>query len=138
MGLYNFQSRFVEKILSGEKTHTIRATRKFLDVPGCTMHLYTGLRTKQARLLMRVPCVKRETVYIGLNPAQVMATKGVEMGLYAPEWYHVQIDGQILDFAERELLATRDGFTDFQEMMQFWRGRLPFDGHIYHWKTGAA
>jgi hypothetical protein len=27
MGLYNFEERFVPKILAGEKTHTIRAVR---------------------------------------------------------------------------------------------------------------
>jgi uncharacterized protein YqfB (UPF0267 family) len=38
MGLYNFQSRFVPKILAGEKTHTIRAVRANPDKPGNVLH----------------------------------------------------------------------------------------------------
>jgi hypothetical protein len=33
MGLYNFQARFVTKILAGEKTHTIRGVRANPDDP---------------------------------------------------------------------------------------------------------
>lgn len=50
MGLYNFQKRFVPFILSGAKTHTIRALRAHPDKPGDTLHLYTGLRQKGAKL----------------------------------------------------------------------------------------
>jgi len=47
MGLCNFKPRFVEPILSGEKTRKIRAPRKgHQDQPGDTMHLYPGLRQK--------------------------------------------------------------------------------------------
>ena len=41
MGLYNFKSQFVPAILSGTKTHTIRAVRANPDKPGNTLHLYT-------------------------------------------------------------------------------------------------
>lgn len=54
MGLYNFQSRFVPFIIAGKKTHTIRAIRVHPDKPGNTLYLYTGLRTKKAKLLMCV------------------------------------------------------------------------------------
>jgi hypothetical protein len=47
MGLYNFQSRFVPFILSGQKTHAIRSVRKHLDKPGDTLYLYCRLRTKK-------------------------------------------------------------------------------------------
>src|ERR1700679_3593720 len=64
MWLYNFQARFVPKILSREQAHTIRAVRANPDQPGNTLHLYTGLRHKGAKLLMRVPCVKLEEISI--------------------------------------------------------------------------
>ena len=64
MGLYNFQSRFVPKVLAGEKTHTIRAARANPDKPGNTLHLYTGLRHKGTRLLMRTTCTKAEQIEI--------------------------------------------------------------------------
>lgn len=122
MGLYNFQSRFVPKILSGEKTHTIRATRANPDKPGNTMHLYTGLRRKGAKLLMRTQCVRVEEIEI-------------KDGAFFDENHaSVSINGVKLDRSEREELARRDGFDDFEQMIQFWRGRLPFHGHIIHWK----
>lgn len=122
MGLYNFQARFVPKILSGEKQHTIRAVRANPDKPGNILHLYVGLRQKGARLLMRVPCVKVEEIEI-------------KDGAFFDENHaSVTIDGQRLGRDERESLAVRDGFQSFEEMIQFWRGRLPFRGHIIHWR----
>jgi hypothetical protein len=119
VGLYNFQPRFVPMILSGEKTHTIRSIRANPDKPGNILHLYTGLRHKGARLLMRVFCVKVEEIQI------------------SPMMY-VSIDGHGLRADEEEQLARRDGFANFAEMMQFWAGRLPFRGHVVHWKTESA
>lgn len=123
MGLYNFQERFVSKILSGEKTHTIRAERAHPDKPGNTLHLYSGLRTKKAKLLMRALCVKVEEIHI-------RAVNGWDVS--------VAIDGVDLDETEREALARRDGFDDFAEMVDFWRSRLPFHGHIIHWQHGSC
>lgn len=119
MGLYNFQKRFVPMILTGEKTHTIRSIRAHPDKPGNTLHLYTGLRQKGAQLLMRVPCVKVEDIVID-------------------SWGIIFIDGIELSCTEREALAVRDGFKDFAEMMHFWmfpKNRIPFRGHILHWKN---
>lgn len=117
MGLYNFQKRFVPFVESGEKTHTIRAKRKIAPKAGETLHLYTGLRQKGARLLMRVPCTRVETIEIN---AQTSAM--------------IRIDGVLLDHSEREQLAKRDGFKDWDDMLSFWEGRLPFEGHIIHWR----
>lgn len=114
VGLYNFQKRFVAKILSGEKQHTIRAVRLRVEKPGNILHLYTGLRHKGATLLMRAPCVKVEEIFIDVCE---MVIDGVELGE-----------------SDRDALAVRDGFADFAEMLEFWAGRLPFKGHIIHWK----
>jgi hypothetical protein len=43
-----------------------------------------------------------------------------------------------LDAAEREQLARRDGFESFAEMMAFWDGKLPWYGHIFHWRRADA
>jgi hypothetical protein len=115
MGLYDFKAQFVDKILAGEKTHTIRAVRSHPDKPGNTLHLYTGLRHKGARLLMRATCTKVEAIRIG------------PLGI-------ILIDGVMLEQDEREQLARRDGFKDFIEMLYFWKDRLPFQGHIIHWR----
>jgi len=124
MGLYNFKQMFEAPILAGEKTHTIRAIRKYPSKPGDTLHLYTGLRTKNAKLLMRVECVKVEEISIG---------NGFGSG-------SVFIDENELSGDEREQLARRDGFSSFHEMLKFWqtpKNRLPFFGHIIHWRYDA-
>jgi hypothetical protein len=117
MGIYNFKSRFVDKILSGEKTHTIRAIRVHPDKPGNTLHLYTGLRRNGARLLLRATCTKVQEIEIRANS--------------------VWIDGNILFLDECEQLARRDGFENFAAMWEFWKDRLPFEGHIIHWRHDA-
>ena len=64
MGLYNFKAQFVPFIKAGSKKHTIRAARRYPAKPGETLHLYTGLRTKKAKLIKRVECVKVEQIKI--------------------------------------------------------------------------
>lgn len=114
MGLYNFRPRFVVAILNGSKTHTIRGDRKRMDKPGDTMHLYTGLRQKGARLLLRAPCTRVEAIYID-------------------EQRQVFLGDEQLSSDECESMAVRDGFSSFGDMMEFWEARLPFRGHVYHW-----
>lgn len=153
MGLYNFKPRFVPYILGGTKRHTIRAERKGAnDVPGRWMHLYTGLRHKGATLLFRAPCIRTEFVRITEDHRVFI---GASFGHESCRPYgegHLVPGGFVeLTADERDLLAWRDGFridgtvmeiTDpptaphigcFALMMQFWSGRLPFEGLIYHW-----
>jgi hypothetical protein len=121
MGLYNFKSRFAPRILDGSKTHTIRPLRAIADKPGNTLHLYTGLRTKSARLLMRVPCARIEAI-------EIIQVDGHP---------YIFIEGIGLDHSEKEAFARRDGFENFDDFMSFWNGRLPFKGQIVHWKAGS-
>lgn len=101
MGIYNFQPRFVPLIESGAKTHTIRANRLHADVPGNTLHLYTGLRQRGARLIMRTRCTDVQSIVI----------TGRE---------HVYVDEVKLSADECEVLARLDGFDNFADMMAFW------------------
>jgi hypothetical protein len=114
MGLYGFKKRFVSKIKARTKHHTIRARRANEDEPGDRMHLYYGLRTKQCELIARPTCTK-----VGL--------------VWVPDVHVFLIEGEPLDRDEKETLAVCDGFDSFAEMMQFWEGRFPFEGKIYHW-----
>jgi hypothetical protein len=125
MGLYNFMPQFVAPIKKGTKTHTIRAPRAHPDKPGNVLHLYMGLRTRSVELIMRVPCVKVEDILIRERPS---------LSEDATDRFEVAIDGLGLEADEKEALAQRDGFKNFTEMMKFWNGRLPFIGHIIHWK----
>ena len=46
----------------------------------------------------------------------------------------VTVGGVPLDYDERETLAFADGFRNWDEMLSFWEGRLPFKGNIIHWR----
>jgi hypothetical protein len=133
MGLYNFQKRFVVPILAHKKKHTIRATRRHPDKVGNIAHLYTGLRIKgAATLLGRFPIVKIEDIEISAG-CVIRGRRCRCLPLHCRRTARIWIDDQELSGDEREKLARLDGFRDFTEMQQFWKGRLPFKGQIVHW-----
>jgi len=130
MGLYNFQPRFVPYVEEGSKTHTIRAARKTQDKAGNTVHLYTGLRRKGARLLLRAKCTRVQSITVTRDG-------------------DVIIDGTPLSADERDLFFWGDGFRPkdssqsnprgaFRMAMRFWKDQLPFTGHIIHWDFKGA
>lgn len=123
MGLYNFQERFVPKILSGEKRHTIRAKRKHPDKPGNPFHGYVGLRTKQAEKIASGTVTKVEDIRIIEMPGETEHDR-----------VRIIVQGLGLEMDECEVLARADGFDSFADMRKFWNGRLPFSGDIIHWK----
>lgn len=130
MGLYNFQKRFVPYLLDGTKTHTIRGVRAHPDKPGNTIHLYTGLRQKSARLLFRAPCVRVDEIEFRRDTREALI---------------VQVNGDHLSRDEIESLFDRDGFRTHlgldptgrinatEQALMHWCGRLPFVGHMIHW-----
>lgn len=127
MALLNFQKRFVPLIESGEKCHTIRAMRKHPIRTSETLHLYTGLRQKGARLLMRVPCVRVQEIRLDYSE------------IPHPSYLRVVVDGETLSHDEAEMFLRRDGFPGgSREAEEFWRDRLPFEGQIIHWRNPNA
>ena len=115
--LLGFSARFVPFVEDGTKTHTIRAKRRAAPRAGQLCHCYVGLRQPGARLLGRWPCVRVEDIVI--------------------EAHEVRIAGQVLSRDERNALAWRDGFRGkrpWEEMQEYWAGRLPFKGDIIHWR----
>ena len=119
MPLLNFKEQFVEPIRSGRKHHTIRATRAIPVKRGDNLYLYTGLRHKGAFRILAEPvvCTRVEAIEINAKTSRM-----------------VTVDGVLLDYNERERLAYADGFANWDEMLKFWEGRLPFVGQIIHWK----
>lgn len=129
MGLYNFKPQFAPWILDGSKRHTIRPERRNPDKPGNTVYLYTGLRTRKCTRLLVAECVAVRPV--------VIDTEGIH------------IDGDTLSRSEANELAYIDGFREWgkdrawEMLMACWTDgsispqyRLPFRGHIIHWKPG--
>jgi hypothetical protein len=123
VGAYNFKKQFVEPIRAGTKHHTIRAVRIDGRVPkvGELLTLYCGMRTKNCLHILTQPvtCTLVQKIRIFEGPDLRK---------------HISIEDIRLDADEREALARADGFPDFGAMMRFWDGRLPFEGHIVHWR----
>lgn len=125
----NFKPRFIPAILSGAKRQTIRALgRRRHAIPGETLQLYTGMRTKQCRLIGTAVCTKAkpiEMLFAGLLSV-------IEIGPLR------RIDGSELD-----TFAIADGFPDWPAMLAFWRETHPdcqdsFSGLIIEWGGFAA
>ena len=131
--LLGFKTQFAGYVEEGSKTHTIRARRKTRPKIGEICHCYTGLRTKQARLLGRWRCVKVERIMI------------YERG---DKTFGVEIEGVELSTDEKNALAWRDGFRTelragaFAVMMRFWMKThgnaegpesFVFEGDLIHW-----
>lgn len=159
-GLFGFRARFVPMIEDGTKTHTIRALSSLVAAPGHPVALYTALRTKQARLILRAECVKVDAVliYPDLGEVFVRPYIGIDWLPERPELWplvlrnpHEYAFAQ-LDSGERDLLAWRDGFRPqhgaedpaagaWAEMREYWldmHGEDPFIGTITHWKAGEV
>lgn len=124
--LFNFKSQFAPLVEAGVKTQTIRQTRKDgrRPVPGDVVKLYTGLRTRGARLL---------------RTALVVRCRSVRMW-YDEECIHevgIIVDGHQLDQAEATALAQADGFTCLNAMLNWFDKTYPggtFDGFITEWE----
>jgi predicted transcriptional regulator len=103
MAALNFKKRFAGKILNRQKRQTIRAVRKYPIVPGETLYLYTGLRTKYCEKLREVKCKSVELIHIHINSGIIIL----------PE--------QTFNTTkELNSFAKADGFTDWEDMKAFW------------------
>ena len=119
MPLLNFKKQFIPFIRAKTKCHTIRAERKHPVKVGDKLYLYCGLRQKGAYRILPEPviCSRVESIEIDARTSRMVTVGGVP-----------------LEYDERETLAVADGFRDWNEMLAFWEGRLPFKGSIIHWR----
>jgi hypothetical protein len=123
MVAYSFQKRFVEPILAGTKCQTIRADRRRHARPDEELQLYTGMRTRQCKLICRAVC--EEVLPIVLC-----------FGDGSDEW----VSFRSLTFRTSIALdhfALRDGFADWSDLKAFWREQHPgvdrFEGVLISW-----
>lgn len=104
MPAYNFQCQFVKAILEGDKPHTIRRRRKRPTKVGDVIKMYTGLRTKKARLFAEAVCVKVEPIVIWVD------------GLLT-----TSLTSQALSKEKVKEIARRDGFETTKEFFDFFK-----------------
>lgn len=121
MAILNYQKKFAPLVEKGIKRQTIRARRKRPVRVGENLYHYTGLYTKSARLLRRCPCNYVADIDIDLD-----IDKRIE----------VVINRETpLSYEEKEALAKKDGFSNMDEMFNFFKDLygLPFYGQIIRW-----
>jgi hypothetical protein len=123
----NFQSSFAPLVESGQKPHTIRARRTDGrdPLPGDMLHLYTGLRTKTARLLRREPC--QYAIEVTIQPS-------------AGNVHHILLGGKPMEQHEIDALAEVDGFKNATDFVQYFGKTygLPFTGLLIGWEPIPA
>lgn len=134
MTAYSFKQRFIAPILAGTKTQTIRADRRRHARPGGQLQLYTGMRTKQCRLIALATCAAVGKIIISfVGPGNVKIelpgeAGPIRSGMYGPRW------GAVHDL---DTFSRRDGFTNWDDMRAFWRAERgdvsEWDGVIICW-----
>ena len=119
MVAYSFHPQFVPYILNGLKAQTIRADRKRHVRVRETMQLYTGMRTKQCRLIGTAICF--DTWVITINLPDNSVTIGSET---------------LRGWDKLDPLAHRDGFDGWLAMRAFWLDNHKvsvFSGVLIRW-----
>lgn len=124
----NFAQRFAPAVESGAKCFTIRAIRQDGKNPvvGDQLRLWTGLRSKAARLLRDVPC----DVVISV---MILPNQRVGNLVFPQVW----LDTRLLTQPEVEVLAKSDGFESGTAFVAYFRDAycLPFSGFLIGWSS---
>ncbi len=133
----NFTAAFAPLVEAGTKKHTIRAKRADQRDPkvGDELRLYTGLRTKQTRLLRSAYCF-----YVVPICIQYLIKQMYENGVLIEEpctliWVNHTLFGD----DEADALARADGFDNSASLAKFFENSegLPFDGLLIGWGIPA-
>ncbi len=143
MVAYSFKPMFVHAIRLGlglepidpepgarrPKRQTIREVgRRRHAFPGDRLQLYTGMRTKQCKLIGEALCTNASSIEIAFRPE--------------PKIYITRPRiRSIADPRKLDLFAQGDGFADWESMAEFWRDVHDdpehFAGVLIEWKAAA-
>ena len=117
MPAINFQKRFAELILTGQKRQTIRLVRKYPIRQGDMLYLYTGQRTKHCESLGLVQCT---------SILKITLTKEFKIIVDIIPLSSIQEESDFI---------TAEGFKSWQDMYRFFNKRyvLPFEGVLIKW-----
>lgn len=122
--LLGFKNQFVNPILEGEKIHTIRHDVHDRWQPGKTIHMCTGLRTKDLNIFNIKPCISIQRIIID--------TYHEGIGILGAEGI-VIFDGW-LQPTEIEILSRNDGFERLSDFWEWFRNDKHDGTHkLIHW-----
>lgn len=129
MVAYSFNKQFIEPILSGRKSGTIRAHGKRRHaMSGETLQLYTGMRTRSCQLIAESQCQDVKEVRLIFRPTAAHDRLWIGRETVSP--------------AEREAFAIGDGFASWRELRAFWSENHPgvddFSGVWIRWACLAG
>lgn len=121
----NFKGQFVDKIIQGAKTQTIRKYRRFPIKKGDKLYLFTGLRTKWVKKLGEANCSDVFDIKILPDCSVMIKMENDE-------------DFKLID--ANEAWVSADGFTSVEQFYKFWRltDTLPFSGQLIFWENFVA
>jgi hypothetical protein len=116
----NFQQQFAADVEAGRKRQSIRLNRRFRV--GDTVHLFTGMRTKQCRRL-------GSGIVTEVLPLTISRADAVPALV-------VSVDCCELSPSAAHALATADGFSGLCAMERWFTSNhgLPFDGWLIRWQ----
>jgi hypothetical protein len=117
--IIGFSQRFVDKILSGEKLHTIRADVHDRWKTGKAIQFATGCRTKKYHQFKDGRCVSVQKIIIEHHVHEIGDTV-------------IVVDERVLSLAEMHTLAINDGFDCFFDFCK-WFDKDCFIGKLVHW-----
>lgn len=109
-------TRFVERIKSGKKIHTIREDKHERWREGMKIHFATGTRTPDYNQFEEGVCTGVQHIVIK------------DCGDFNPI---VLVDGRPLSNDALYLLATNDGFNNIQHFRKWFDS--DFEGRLIHW-----
>mgnify|MGYP003669232294 CR=1 FL=1 len=134
--LLGFKKQFAPKILDGSKKFTIRNPRKREPKIGATLHMYTGLRTKNTEVISKEHTLKGiqlVDIYINIDAK----TEG---------YMDIKVDGRLLHFNEHPEFVKADGFEKTTDFATYWMKSIGFKNRetdtwevsvtdliMYHW-----
>ncbi len=127
-----FKPRFIPRVRSGEKRHTVRAGARWRV--GMTGHLWENMRGRKdglrpQTLIFCAPVIKVETFHSERSPRVTgLGSEG--------SFFRIRIDGHLLDQDELEAFARADGFADSRDMHLWLNGEkrpLTLVGQVIHW-----
>lgn len=112
-----FKEQFRDKIISGEKIHTIRKNNKQWTV-GKKIYFATGMRTKNYHCFKKGICIGLQEFAIYWRGNTVV----------------VLVSGKTLTLNETETLAKNDGFNSVDDFYKrFIYPNVDYKGIIIHW-----
>lgn len=125
--ILSFKSQFKEKVLSGEKIHTIREDKSDRWQPDKTIHFATGVRSKNYNCFKEGVCVSVNPILITPKERKVTLWEG-DIPFDVLEQYRVDRE---LDWKRREAFCRNDGFDSEQKFWEWFN--KPFQGKLISW-----